>query len=144
MLRGHKSTHANKKPTTYTLLQKYCHSLASHSAPIPMDASHLPILVAHLNVPEGTLLPVEAVPGTLLLDKLPSLGIFYSCPLPEPLPFAFPAFNLASCPSLREGTRVPRSNPETVHALWTCARPWFARLELSQVGTGSASKKRRD
>lgn len=109
-----------------------------------MYAGHIPSLVAHLDFPEWTLLPVKAVPGPFLLDKLPGLGIFDSCSLPEPLAFTFPALYLARWPSLWQGARAPGTNPETVHALRTCARPRFTGLELSKVGADSASKKWRN
>lgn len=47
---------------------KYFYSLACDCAPVPMNAGHLPGLVAHLNVPEGTVLTIKAVPGPFLLD----------------------------------------------------------------------------
>lgn len=107
-----------------------------------MDAVHIPSLVAHLDIPEGALLPVESVPGALLLDELPGFRVFDPGPLPEPLAFAFPALGLAPSPGLQQGARVPRSHPETEHTLRTCARPKFAGLELSQVGAKGASKER--
>lgn len=120
------------------------HSLASHSAAIPVYAGHVPGLVAHLDVPERTLLPVEAVPGPLLLDELPGLWVLDPGALPQPLAFSFPALHLACRSSLREGAGGPRSHPEAVHALWTRARPRCTRLELSEVGANRAPKQRRD
>ena len=103
-----------------------------------MVAGHVPGLVPHLDVPEGALLPVQSVPGPLLLDQLPGLRVFETYLVPAPHALAPPPLGLAGGPGLREGTGAPGPDPETVHPLWGRARTRRAGVELCEVGASAA------
>lgn len=118
------------------------YSPEANSASIPVDAGHLPRLVAHLDLPQVALLPVHAVAVPFALDELPGLGVLdASGPSTLPIsPVSFPASRLPGSASDGQGAVAPSAHPEAEYAVPTLARAWLTRLEIGEVGADGTSE----